>query len=136
MASVNKVLLIGDLGRCEKTSSYINLIESKTNADSIAVGERFVDEVRLRVMRALAALGTELTGIVSPGEEHDTSPLTAYQRAARVLHAALRALRNSGRCLKHLSACNASSGWQQRLLTSVRVAAFFHARKVDARNLP
>jgi hypothetical protein len=125
MASVNKIILIGNIGRSEGTSSYLQLLED-------ALSRGLIKATRT----ALEALAWRLTGTVSADESNNTSALTEYQRACQLLHAALKALRNSGGCLKDLSGCNAPAGWQRRLLTSGRVAAFFHGRKVDARNLP
>lgn len=116
----------------EKATTYLEYVQRvllgrnviKTDLDARC----YVDDLEADLWKAFAE--------VAQGEKGDASGLTAYQRACLLLHAALKALRKSGGCLKDLSGCNAPTGWQQRLLTSVRVAAFFHGRKVDARNLP
>lgn len=117
MASINRVILIGNLGR----ASPINpgLLSKEAREAYEAYRDSLGHYGSLMLARFQAARGPK---------DVDQAPVT-FQDVCRRLGAAIRALREALAPLKTL----AKKVW---FPTLTRTSAFFHVGKVDGRNLP
>jgi hypothetical protein len=109
MASINKVILIGNLGR--------SVSREALSGEALRIYDAYY--------AALADLGSRF-GSALP------SDAISFQEASRRLNVALQAFKAALLPLQRI----ASRLWFARFGPVARAAGFFHAGKVDGRNLP
>ena len=128
MASVNRVILIGTLGRDNVYGR--DLTEENRHAFNTYKNalQRFAGYF---LRRRLEQHGLGLDAVLAELSNGCAEVAQSYRDVCRQLAAALRALRKAGVALVAARNDRIPRSWEY-----AGSAAFFHSRKVDGRNLP